>query len=424
MSPEKTSWTRLFRQPEGNLTKTGMAAIAALVLAGGGIAAASTVAFGGGSSPAIAGEVPAEEAEGREDEGERSAGPERLRVNTEALATLKLSYAKAEHRPLAEEVEVPATLEPVPDRRATVGPRVAGRVVQVDVNIGDQVKRGAPLVVLESVDVGRARADAIAAQARLKVARRAAERARMLRDEGISSERSVEQAEGALEVARAEVAAVRARLAAYGVGRSTASRSGVASVVLTSPIAGTVVARSVHVGQWVEPSTTIVEVVDLDELWLEGAIYERDLAGVAVGQAVRVEVRAIPNEPFSGVVEHVGDTVDERSRSITIRVSLPNLERRLKPGMFATARIQGTSAEPGEQALVIPRAAVQEIDEHNAAFVRLGDGEFELRRVHTGRRAGDLVEVLNGIKAGEEVVVEGSFQLKGQLLRSTLGEDE
>jgi len=92
--------------------------------------------------------------------------------------------------------------------------------------------------------------------------------------------------------------------------------------------------------------------------------------------------------------------------------------------MFATARISGTHDHEPQRALAIPASAVQTIDDHRAVFVRLGDGLFELRRVHTGERAGNQVEVLNGIAPGDEVVADGSFLLKGQLLRSTLAEEE
>ena len=111
-------------------------------------------------------------------------------------------------------------------------------------------------------------------------------------------------------------------------------------------------------------------------------------------------------------------------RSVSVRVVLPNVDQRLRPGMFATARIRDTHAHEPRQLLAIPWAAVQEVDGHPAVFVRVEDGVFELRSVHTGERAGSDVEILNGIGAGETVVAEGSFLLKSQLLRSTLGEDE
>jgi cobalt-zinc-cadmium efflux system membrane fusion protein len=299
---------------------------------------------------------------------------------------------------------------------------VAGRVTEIRVNVGDQVARGAVLAVLESEEVGRAWADLIAATARQQVAAQARDRQRRLLEERIAPERAVEEAEGAFLVAEADLQAARTRLATYGVTPSEAPPENPARVLLTSPIAGTVVGRWAHVGQRAEPSGTLAEIVDLDEVWLDAAVYERDMRLVSPGQPVQVEVRAFPDEVVTGAIAQVAGTLDERTRTVAVRIVLPNPGHRLRPGMFATARIQGTHDHDARRLLAMPWTAVQDIDEHRTAFVRIDEGVFELRRIHTGERAGELVEVLNGLEAGEQVVTEGSFLLKGQLLRSTLGD--
>lgn len=367
----------------------------------------------------------ASEEETNEEEAEaREATPDQVTLSAEALESLRLTYARAEERELLPSLEVPAEIVAVPDRRATVGPRVAGRVVDVRVNVGDPVERGVPLVVLESDEVGRARADLIAARARAAVARRKLDRERGLLEDRITSRRAFEEAEGDQQVAEADLRAARTRLATFGVTPSEPAPRNPARVTLTSPMSGTVVMRSVHVGQWARPSETLVEVVDLDELWLQASVYEREMRFVDVDQPVQVEVRAFPGEVFRGTVAQVAGTLDERTRSIGVRVVLPNPEHRLRPGMFATARIQGTPAHEPRRLLVIPRAALQEVLGHRSVFVKVGNGTFELRRVSTGEREGELVEILDGLSPGDEVVADGSFLLKGQLLRSTLAEEE
>jgi len=365
-----------------------------------------------------------EQAGEEEGEGEGESISDRVEVGKSALDNLELQYAKAEERELSPSLELPAEIVPIADRYATVGPRVSGRVVEVKVNVGDMVKRGDPLVVLESEAVGRARADLIAANARADVARRTAERQRRLLDDKVTSKRAVEEAEGALSVADADVQAAKTRLRTFGLPTSVSTKGNPARVVLTSPLSGTVVARSVHVGIWVEPSDTLVEVVDLSELWVLASVYENEMRNVEEGQPVHVEVRAYPGEVFKGAIDRVDPRLDEKNRSAQVRVVLPNPEHRLRPGMFATARIQGVHGHAPRRLLVVPWASVQQVDGHPAVFVKVEDGVFELRRIHTGERAGELVEILNGLAAGDEVVAEGSFLLKGQLLRSTLGEDE
>lgn len=371
----------------------------------------------------------AERSSGKEKEepregGEAKAVLDRIELSDDALKELRLVFYEVEERELAPALEVSAELVPDPDRRAMVGARTAGRVVQYCVKVGDRVDRGSPLAILESSEVGKAHAELTSASARAEVARAAYAREKALAEVRATSQKEVQEAEAAKRTAEAEVAALRTLLATYGSSNEDeASRADPARIVVRSPIRGTVVARSAQVGQGVEPSGTLVEVVDLDRLWLEAQVYEREMRFVAAGQPVQVETRAYPGEVFKGKVERIGDTLDEKTRAVSVRVSLPNPDHRLKPGMFATARIVGTRAKAARRMLSVPWAAVQEIDGHPSVFVRAGERAFELRRVHTGERAGDLVEILNGVKSGDVVVGEGSFLLKGELLKSTLGEE-
>ena len=348
---------------------------------------------------------------------------DRVALTSEALESLRLEYATAEERVLSPSLAVPAEIMPIPDRRAAVGARVPGRVLRVLVNVGDSVRAGTPLLVLESAAVGQARADLVAADARQAVAKRAHERADRLLSDRVTSERAVEEALGALQVAEADVEAARTRLRAFGA-EDHATEDDPSRVILRSPLRGTVVTRAASAGQWIEPSDLVMEILDLDRLWLLASVYEREMRSISDGQEVDVELRAFPGEVFTGSVESVAPTLDERTRSVAVRVVLPNSDHRLRPGMFATARIRDTHAHEPRQLLAIPWSSVQEVDGHPAVFVRVEDGVFELRSVHTGERAGPDVEILNGLSPGETVVAEGSFLLKGQLLRSTLGEDE
>lgn len=363
-----------------------------------------------------------DEAPGHREAEEESedALADRVELDPESVAALEITSSQVELRHLAPMVEVAAELSPVPDRQATVGPRVAGRVVRVFVNVGDEVDRGTSLLALESAEVGDAQADFHAARARAAVARRAAERARNLLASRVTSERTVEEAEGELQVAEAEVAAARTRLIAYGADPSSPGDPG--RVVLASPMHGSVLARRVHVGQWVVPGDAVLEIVDLAELWLVGAVFERDLRHVRSGQRAGVEVRALPGEAFSSTVVHVGQMLEQTNRTAALRVVLPNPGRRLRPGMFATARLEPPA--DGPQVPAVPAAAVQELEGRHFVFVPVGAGVFDVRWVRLGEGAGEWVEVADGLAPGEAVVTGGSLLLRGQLLRSTLGEEE
>jgi len=363
-----------------------------------------------------------------EEEGEEAEAEielmDRVAIAAEALESLNLTYARAERMELAPSLEVPAELMPAPDRVASIGSRAAGRVVSVSVNTGERVTQGQPLVVMESSEAGAAWADLMAARARESAASQAVERQRRLLESRVTSQRAFEEATAAFEIARAERQAAQTRVATFGVDPTGNPPDDPARLALVSPITGTVTARSANPGDWVDPSNTLLQVVDLSQLWLNAAVYEQEMRFVAVGQRVQVEVRALPENVFEGTVAAVAGTLDENTRSVNVRIVLPNPDRTLRPGMFATALIQATHDHEARNLLAIPWAAVQEIDGHQAVFVRVGEGEFELRSVHTAERAGDMIEILTGLEEGEEVVADGSFLLKGQLLRSTLAEEE
>lgn len=372
------------------------------------------VACGGSGEPGEEGD----------EEGAPEALPDRVSLTNDAVASLGLSFARAEVMELSPTLEVPAEVVAVPDRIAEIGARVSGRVVDVRANTGDEVDRRAPLLTIESAELGRAWADLTSARARERVALRARDRQQTLLDGRVTSVRAFEEAQSAWEVAAADVRAALTRLASVGIVDPEEPPENPARVTLYSPIEGTVTARSVNVGQWVEPADALLRVVDLEELWLEAAVYEQQLRYVHAGQRVQVEMRAFPEAMFLGEVDRVSGVLDEASRSAGVRIVLPNADGRLRPGMFATVRIQGTLPGEPRNLVVVPWAAVQEINGRPTVFLRAGEGTFEVRTVLTARRAGDFVEILTGLEEGDEVVADGSFLLKGQLLRATLAEEE
>ena len=141
------------------------------------------------------------------------------------------------------------------------------------------------------------------------------------------------------------------------------------------------------------------------------------------GGSVEVEIRALPGELFTGSMDYLGNRLTGGSRTADLRVAMTNPDHRLRPGMFATARLQ--PADEGERkVLAVPAVAVQEIDGRAFVFAPDGQRSFTVRWIRIGSRVGDWTEVLDGLAPGETVVTRGSLLLKGQLLRSSLGEEE
>jgi len=354
---------------------------------------------------------------------------DQVSLTPEALASSNIQFETVATRTLHPSLSLAAELRADPDRFAQVGPRVAGRITRVHVRVGDRVQKGDPLVTIDSAELGRTRADYLSAVAKESVAKRVWERETDLLAARATSSREVQEAEGVYLTAQSELNATRTILMTFGLQdfeMKTDVETGASpsAITLRSPIAGVVVNRGASLGQNVDSKDTVIEIADLSEVWLIGKAFERDLALIKIGQNVVVVLPSYPGEQFKGRVLYVGDVLHERTRTAEVRVVLPNGDRRLKPGMFATAFVEGAHGHEEKATLAMPHAALQEIDGHLGAFIRLDERRFAFRRVHIGEQAGEEVEILNGLLAGNVVVTDGSFLLKGELLKSTLGEEE
>ena len=374
-----------------------------------------------GESP-VAANAGLEAADGHVERGEAV-----VKLTPEQVTSARIALAKVERRTLSGLVEATAQIEPAADRQARVGPRISGRVSVLKAGVGDSVKQGATLALIDSPELGRAKADYLAAVATANVTWEGAAREKALYDKNISSQKDWREAEAAAVKARAEKEAAENRLHALGVSDEDLSRLSVrghykSTMSVLSPMDGIVVERPVSLGQMVAPSDTLFLVMDLREVWILVDVYERDLAQVQVGQSVRVKVAAYKAKDYRGTVQNVGAVVDPKTRAVKVRVVLPN-PGELKPGMFATVSIEGTTGEKHEH-LFVPAAAIQREGDKNIVFVPRGDTAFHPRTVKLGHQAGEWVEVQEGLAEGDRVVTSGSFALKSEMKKSELGEGE
>ena len=258
------------------------------------------------------------------------------------------------------------------------------------------------------MDLGKARGGYREAEARRELAAQALARKRSLADERIVPQREVQEAEAELHTAEAGLAAAGATLESLGVSREEGAGGRFA---LKAAIAGTVLERNVVRGQLVEPGRVLFKVGDLSRLWLMAHASERDALRVRVGSTARVAFPALPGQSFQARVSLVGRQVDSSSRTIPVRLDVPNDGERLRPGMSATVWLP--VGEEGSL-LAVPAAALQRLHESWCVFIPKGGGRFEARVVGRGRDLGGEVEILSGLAAGDTVVVEGAFLLKAE----------
>jgi cobalt-zinc-cadmium efflux system membrane fusion protein len=303
------------------------------------------------------------------------------------------------------------------DRVSHIGPRIDGRIVGLLADIGAGVRAGQALAILESPEVGQLRADEEEARALTEIARENYDRERRLEEQGISSRRELLVAEAELRREEAALSAARQRLQVLGGGQGQGAR-----YALTAPFAGVVVARDASLGEMASPADQLFTVANLERLWIELDIYERDLGVVAIGQAVDVSTAAYPRQLFPGTISYVGDIMDPEKRTVRARVELPNPAGLLKPGMFATALIQ--VGGQGLATAAVAQEAVQEVDGQTVVFIPGSlPGEFRPQAVQVGDAAGDgRVLILSGIAAGDRIVTEGAFMLRSELAEGEIGE--
>lgn len=349
-----------------------------------------------------------------------------VELTAEKRSALEIATATATLRLLSPQLETTGEVGYEQDRLAHVSPRIPGRVVEVPTSLGDVVTAGRALAVIDSVELGEAKARFLAARSRESVTRESYEREQALYEERISSQKEMLDAKADFLEAEANRESAEETLRLYGLSdeqirRLEPGQPGASTLPVRAPIAGRVVEKHVTVGELVTPSDSLFTIADLGHVWIWIDVFERDLAKVHEGDDVEVRVDAFPDRAFAGEVTYLSSQVAAETRTVRARIDVENAERQLRPGMFAKVRLTDPHASGGVESLVVPTAAVVRSGERELVFLPAGEARFRAQVVETGRRAGDWAEILAGIEPGEEVVTEGAFFLKSELAREELG---
>jgi len=267
--------------------------------------------------------------------------------------------------------------------------KASNTVASVRFADGQRVNKGQVLVELDSA---QARADLAAAEAASAESASQVKRSRELIDTGVISASQFEQLEATMKANDARVAAARAR---------------VDDTIIRAPFAGRVGLRRVSVGSFVNPGATIATLDDLSVMKVDFMVPENFLAGLREGLKVSATAAAFPGREFLGTVTAVESRIDPVTRSATVRAHVPNPDLALKPGMFLNVSL----ARDEHDALMVPEAALVPEQSRQFLFV-VEDGRAARREVRIGRRQPGRVEVVAGLKAGEQVIVEGTQKVR------------
>ncbi|KXK00356.1 MAG: putative cation efflux system protein CzcB [Nitrospira sp. OLB3] len=340
-----------------------------------------------------------------------------VRLTQQEMARAGIDVLRVKAEPFTVHREFPATVQANANELAEVTTLIRGRVVEVSVDVGKDVKKGERLALLDSADLGLAEGAYLKASARQHEAQLAYERAANLHEHRAISLAELQRREAEMKTARADAREAAHRLTLLGVAsqelqrldREQTIRSDVA---IRAPFAGRVIVRNITRGEVIETAQKCFVIADLSDVWVIGNVPEKDVRFIRPDESVKVVVPAYPHALFSGTITHISDVLDPETRTMRLRVTVPNPDRLLKPEMFAMVQVYTATVQ---EALRVPLAAVQEIDGGKMIFVKRADDRFEPRRVVLGDEQSEHVMVLEGLREGEEVVVKGAFALKSEV---------
>jgi cobalt-zinc-cadmium efflux system membrane fusion protein len=296
---------------------------------------------------------------------------------------------------------------------AAIGTRLRGLVSRVNKFEGDAVKAGTVLARVESAELGEAQAAVSMLDAERHAAELNAEREAKLAERNLTTARELEMAAVEAKKARLLLGAAQQKVAALGGAKSEAA---LGAHDVRSPIEGTVVERNVAPGQFVEGQLVAFKVANLDHLWIELDVFERNLSRISVGDRAELKPLSGQSAPLIGRVGKIASTIDQETHSAKVRIEVENRDRKLRVGQAVQAVIHSGGIHLGKRPIV-PTAAITFVDGKPTVFVAANPTSVRVVNVHLGANDGDETEILQGLSEGDQIVTDGAFALKSELFR-------
>jgi membrane fusion protein, heavy metal efflux system len=320
-----------------------------------------------------------------------------------------------------DSLRLPARVDLDQQRVARIGATVTGRITEIQAMLGQEVRKGEQLAILNSTELGLAQSAYLKTSSQVNLRRLAVNRAKRLLASDVIAAAELQDREGMLNEADVDLRTATDQLRVFGMSDNDLARLSREKKIhsflpITASIQGTIIERKVTVGQVVQPADALFTVADLSNVWVVAELPEQQASWAHKGDEAIVTVAALPEQELTGRLIYVADMVDPDTRTVTVRMALPNPERILKPHMLATLLIR----KQGEQELVLPDSAVIRVNDNDHVFVETAPETFQLRPVQLGIRYGNMRRILGGLKLGDKVVVEGGFHLNSERQRQDL----
>jgi cobalt-zinc-cadmium efflux system membrane fusion protein len=330
-------------------------------------------------------------------------------------------------------LSLPATGEVSLNENATVHitPRIGGIIDSVSADIGTRAKAGDVLLTLSSVELGKILAEYDRNLTLSTLSEKILARETRLLDQKIGSEQDMLEAQMAHEQHRAELKASEQTLHVLGLTEEDLAgmrgTHGVSAgrLPLRAPLSGTIIEKHAVAGEMVETGRDLMVISDLTTIWVWAHIQSRDLARLLDAEkrgpvAVEITVAAFPDRRYGGILDYVGATMDEQTRTVKVRASVKNPDFELRPGMFCEAAMSLGNGQT-EEVVAVPRTAVFSDEGKSFVFKHWKDDYFVRQDVSLGREFFGQVEILKGLEEGEPIVTDGAFLLKSDVLREKMG---
>jgi membrane fusion protein, heavy metal efflux system len=304
-------------------------------------------------------------------------------------------------------LDISAQIEADPTQVVHVFPPAGGRIMAMRVRPWDWVQKGQTLATIESSDLSRAVADYHKALADYQVKEQALARSLDLLQHDAIAQKDYQQARADAQSAQAELDATKEQVRVFGMDPDHAT----SELLVAAPRAGVILDVGASSGEFsnaLAAPQPLCTIADISTVWAVGDIYENDLAAAKTGEPAQLTLNAYPGQQWSGRVNVVSDAVDPNTRTLHVRIVLPNPGARLKPSMFGSMRLLRSS----RQGILVPAAAVMR--EGNAAyiFVSEGHGHYERRSVTAGQSSSTSIEITSGLKTGDTIVSQGALLLR------------
>ena len=388
------------------------------------------------------------EHEGQEQEGpehevtqkQKAAEPEEhehdeLQLSPEKQKAWGIELGSATRENISSKITLPGVLSLDLNKTAHISSFVQGKVVSLSTDLGARVNKGQALLTINSPEFAQAQADFLQARARFILSRKEFERAKMLFKEKAIEEKEYLRRQAENEKMATEYGALGSALHSYGITHKEIDELikkctsmekeeymcelADPNLPILSPISGTIIFRDVIVGEHVEPQKILFTASNLNTLWALLDAYEKDLPFINKKSKVTIVSPLYPEKEFTGKIALISDTIDEKLRTIKIRVEVKNDEGLLKPNMYIQGIIENEAV--GKKFLAVPEEAVQNINGEKIIFVLDEKDTFAVRHIILGKKIGKKRIIVSGLEKGEQIVIKGAFYLKAELNKATFG---